>query len=147
MSLKLPLFHLLSHLSIQERRGKGALQSHYLLKLLAPHLKIIQQSALEESPLPAGAMCLSCAALEITFQAYQTGAYKKPTEKFNEENGGERCDGFYADIVQPQLLEHPEQFTALLEKANRHSTGASTSTRRVSKRSRRMMDSSPVREE
>ncbi|CDO72554.1 hypothetical protein BN946_scf184983.g37 [Trametes cinnabarina] len=131
----------------QERRGKGALQSHYLLKLLAPHLKIIQRSALEESPLPAGAMCLSCAALEIAFQAYQTGAYKKPTEKFNEENGGERCDGFYADIVQPQLLEHPEQFTALLEKANRHSTGASTSTRRVSKRSRRMMDSSPVREE
>ncbi|KAL7281429.1 hypothetical protein ACG7TL_004742 [Trametes sanguinea] len=106
----------------QERRGKGALQSHYLLKLLAPHLKIIQRSALEESPLPAGAMCLSCAALEIAFQAYQTGAYKKPTEKFNEENGGERCDGFYADIVQPQLLEHPEQFTALLKKANRHST-------------------------
>ncbi|KAL7279943.1 hypothetical protein ACG7TL_006354 [Trametes sanguinea] len=72
----------------QERRGKGALQSHYLLKLLAPHLKIIQRSALEESPLPAGAMCLSCATLEIAFQAYQTGAYKKPTEKFNEENGG-----------------------------------------------------------
>ncbi|KAI0348874.1 hypothetical protein OH77DRAFT_1515137 [Trametes cingulata] len=99
-------------------QARGALQSSYIVKLLAYHLHASEGAVLRES-YPVSALALSVVALRRAFKMFKTGVFVEMDEEFGEKTVGQATAQARKGTVQ-KLCAHHGRVTALIEKAWLH---------------------------
>ncbi|KAI0362818.1 hypothetical protein OH77DRAFT_1585142 [Trametes cingulata] len=95
--------------------ARGALQSAYIVKLLAYHLHATEGAVLRES-YPVSALALSIVALRRAFKMFKTGVFVEMDEEFGEKTVGQATAQARKGTVE-KLCERPGRVAGLIEKA------------------------------
>ncbi|KAI1782329.1 hypothetical protein LXA43DRAFT_1187693 [Ganoderma leucocontextum] len=99
--------------------ARGAMQSTYIVKLLAYHLNAIEGGRLKTSPHPGGALALAGVAIRRAFGMFTNGEFLAEAQDFGQRTVGLKTKTMYEGSVQP-LIKRPARMEALMDAAWEH---------------------------
>ncbi|ETW77430.1 hypothetical protein HETIRDRAFT_421556 [Heterobasidion irregulare TC 32-1] len=101
-------------------RPEGAMQSIYIVKVLAMHVKSTQGSIFTQKYYPVGSLCLAVLAVKRAFLAYSTGSFKPLNTSFSEEHCGTKTQDLRQGLTIRTFLKKPHRQDELAERISRY---------------------------